>query len=74
MVEAAGGRVIAERHRTKPRWLIRRTPFAEAALRALDTRSGEGLVKLALEIALPAARLARLGEMVQYVIRRSEPA
>lgn len=83
MVEAAGGRIIAERHRTKPRWLIRslrhylreaRTPFAEIALRALDTRSGEGFVKLALEILLPAARLARLGEMVQYVIGRSESA
>lgn len=79
MVERAGGRVVAVRHRTKPRWLIRsarhwlgdrRAPAARGALAALDSRVGGGLAKLALEALLPAARRAGLGEMTQYVIRR----
>jgi hypothetical protein len=83
MVARAGGHVVAEPHRTKPRWLIRSarhwlgdraTPTTRATLAALDSRVGGGLTKLALEIALPVARYARFGEMVQYVIRRGEHA
>ena len=79
MVERAGGRVVGVRHRTKPRWLIRSvrhwlrdqpTPIARAAGAALDSRAGGGVAKLALEILLPAARRAGLGEMAQYLIRR----
>jgi SAM-dependent methyltransferase len=83
MVARAGGHVVAERHRTKPRWLIRSarhwlgdraTPTMRATLAALDSPVGGGLTKLALEIALPVARYAGFGEMVQYVIRRGEHA
>jgi SAM-dependent methyltransferase len=79
MVERAGGRVVDVRHRTKPRWLIRSArhwlrdrPGSSArwALAALDSRGGGGLVKLALEMTLPLARRAGLGEMTQFVIRR----
>lgn len=79
MVERAGGRVVDVRHRTKPRWLIRSgrhwlrdRPRASArwALAALDSRAGAGFVKLGLELALPLARRAGLGEMAQFVIRR----
>jgi 2-polyprenyl-3-methyl-5-hydroxy-6-metoxy-1,4-benzoquinol methylase len=79
MVERAGGHIVEVRHRTKPRWLIRSlrhwlrdqpTPLARAAGAALDSRVGGGVVKLGLEIVLPAARRAGFGEMAQYVIRR----
>jgi 2-polyprenyl-3-methyl-5-hydroxy-6-metoxy-1,4-benzoquinol methylase len=79
MVERAGGRVVATRHRTKSRWLIRsvrhwlrdqRPRAARAALAALDSRPGAELLKLGLDLVLPAVRRAGLGEMVQYVIRR----
>ena len=78
MVERAGGRVVEVRHRTKPRWLIRSARHwlrdrpghpARLARAALDSRAGGGLVKLALELSLPAARRAGLGEMAQFVIR-----
>lgn len=80
MVERAGGRVVAVRHRTKPRWLIRslrhwlrdrprRTP--RIALHAVDSTVGSALAKLVLEMLLPAARGAGFGEMTQYVIRHA---
>ena len=80
MVQRAGGRVVAVRHRTKPRWLIRSLRHwlrdqpgrtAHVALHAVDSTVGSMLTKLMLELVLPAARRAGLGEMTQYVIRRA---
>jgi hypothetical protein len=79
-VERCGGRVVEEWHWSKPRWIIRSARFwlaarsgagARAALAALDSRPGGGLVKLGLSIALKAAGPARRGEVVRYFIRHA---
>lgn len=78
LVERCGGRVVDEWHWSKPRWIIRSARFAlaaretapaRAALAALDSRVGGGLVKLVLEVALRAAGPARRGEVARYFIR-----
>jgi SAM-dependent methyltransferase len=83
LVERCGGRVVDEWHWSKPRWIIRSVRFwltarpgagARAALVALDSRLGGGLVKLGLEIALKAAGPARRGEVVRYFIRHAGEA
>jgi SAM-dependent methyltransferase len=80
LVERCGGRVVEEWHWSKPRWIIRSARFwlaarsgagARAALAALDSRPGGGLVKLGLSIALKAAGPARRGEVVRYFIRHA---
>jgi SAM-dependent methyltransferase len=80
LVERCGGRVVNEWHWSKPRWIIRSARFwlaarsgagARAALAALDSRPGGGLVKLGLSIALKAAGPARRGEVVRYFIRHA---
>lgn len=80
LVERCGGRVVDEWHWSKPRWIIRSARFAlaarpgapaRAALAALDSRLGGGLVKLALEIVLKAAGPARRGEVARYFIRHA---
>jgi SAM-dependent methyltransferase len=77
MVERAGGRVSAARHRTKPRYLIRSVrhaladrpgPLASLGLALVDSRLGRGAMKLVLEATLPLARHLRLGEAVRYTI------
>ena len=82
LVERCGGRIVDEWHWSKPRWIIRSVRFwlaarpgagARAALVALDSRLGGGLVKLGLEIALKAAGPARRGEVVRYFIRHAGP-
>jgi 2-polyprenyl-3-methyl-5-hydroxy-6-metoxy-1,4-benzoquinol methylase len=81
MVERAGGRVVGQRHWSKPRWITRsvrhwlgsrRSAGARAALAVLDSRLGGGAVKLVLEVALRPASLARAGEVARYFIRRRE--
>jgi len=81
MVERAGGRVVAARHRTKPRWLTRslrhwlrdrRGPASRLALAALDSRLGGGAAKLGLEVVLPVVRGLGFGEMTQYTLRRPD--
>lgn len=83
LVRRAGGRIVGIRHRTKPRWLVwslrqwlrdQPAPLARPALAALNSRTGGGLLKLALEVVLPLARRAGLGEMTQYMIRRGDDA
>jgi SAM-dependent methyltransferase len=77
MVERAGGRVVAARHRTKPRYLIRSLHHlfadgsgsaAAAGLAVVDSRLGKGALKLGLEVTLPLARGLGLGEAVRYSI------
>ena len=78
LVERCGGVVVDEWHWSKPRWIVRSVRFAlaargtapaRAALAALDSRIGGGLVKLAPEVGLRAAGPARRGEVARYVIR-----
>ena len=78
LVHRCGGVIVDEWHWSKPRWIIRSLRFwladrgtapARAALAALDSRVGGGLVKLVLEILLKAAGPARRGEVVRYFIR-----
>ena len=80
LVERCGGRVVDEWHWSKPRWIIRSVRFwlaaqstvpARAALAALDSRIGGGLVKLVLEVVLKAAGPARRGEVARYFIRHA---
>jgi SAM-dependent methyltransferase len=80
MVKRAGGRVVAARHRTKPRYLIRSLHHlfadgsgraAAAGLAVVDSRLGKGALKLGLEVALPLARGLGLGEAVRYSIVRA---
>src|SRR5205814_1352458 len=68
LVERCGGVVVDEWHWSKPRWIIRSARFAlaargtapaRAALAALDSRAGGGLVKLVLEVARLADGLRR---------------
>ena len=82
LIERCGGRIVDQWHWSKPRWIIRSVRFwlaarpgagARAALVALDSRLGGGLVKLGLEIALKAAGPARRGEVVRYFIRHAGP-
>lgn len=82
MVARAGGEVVATRHWSKPRWIVRSLRSwlgerdgiaARLALAGLDSRAGAGVVKLALEIVLKAAGPARRGEVARYVIRRAAP-
>jgi SAM-dependent methyltransferase len=81
MVERAGGRVVRETHRTKPRYWTRslrhllrdrRGAAAGAALAALEHPVGRGALKAALEALMPLGRALRRGEAVRYVIRRAE--
>ena len=80
LVERAGGRVERVQHRTKPRYLIRSLEnllagrpgaLARAGRAAIRSRAGRGAAKLALEVALPLARPARMGEVARYFIRRA---
>jgi SAM-dependent methyltransferase len=81
LVERCGGRIVEEWHWSKPRWIIRSVRFwlaaregapARAALAALDSRLGGGVVKLVLEVALKAAGPARRGEVTRYFIEHAE--
>jgi hypothetical protein len=83
LVERCGGRVVDEWHWSKPRWIIRSVRFwlaarqgfgARAALAALDSRLGGGLLKLGLEAVLKAAGPARRGEVVRYFVRHAGQA
>jgi Methyltransferase domain len=83
LVERCGGRVVDEWHRSTPRWIIRSVRFwlaarqgggARAALAALDSRLGGGLLKLGLEAVLNAAGPARCGEVVRYFVRHGGQA
>lgn len=80
MIERAGGRVVAARHRTKARYVTRslrhwlrdrRGARHRLALAALESRVGRGASKLALELLLPIGRGAGLGEAVRYFVRRA---
>ena len=77
MVERAGGRVVAVRHSSKPRYLIwslqhlfadRPGSAAAAGLAVVESRLGKGALKLGLEVTLPLARGLGLGEVVRYSI------
>ncbi len=79
MVERAGGRIVDAVHRTKPRYLIRSmrlacadgtSPIARGLGAVLASRAGRGVLKLALEIAMPVARPLGRGEAVRYFIRK----
>ncbi|MBI1734611.1 MAG: class I SAM-dependent methyltransferase [Candidatus Rokubacteria bacterium] len=83
MVERAGGRVVAEIHRTKPRYVLRSLRHVCAArggglASALDgvlaSRVGRAVTKGALELLMPLARPLRRGEAVRYVIARADAA
>ena len=80
MVERAGGRVVAARHSSKPRYLIwslhhlfadRSGRVAAAGRAVVDSRLGKGALKLGLEVTLPLARGLGLGEVVRYSIVRA---
>jgi 2-polyprenyl-3-methyl-5-hydroxy-6-metoxy-1,4-benzoquinol methylase len=81
MVERAGGRVAAIRHRTKPRYISRSLKAwlgdhdhlaSRLGRAAVSSRLGSGVLKLLLEIVMPAARPLGLGEAVRYVIVPAE--
>ena len=81
MVERAGGRVVAEWYWSKPRSVrrslehclgSRRSAAARAALAALRSRLGRGVVKLALEVGLRPSGIVRLGEVARYFIHRAD--
>jgi SAM-dependent methyltransferase len=83
MVNRAGGRIVDQWHWSKPRWITRsvrhalvahHSVAARAALAALDSRLGRGVVKLVLDVALRPAGPARRGEVVRYFIRHSSAA
>jgi len=80
MVERAGGRVVAARHSSKPRYLIWSLHHllvmgsgraAAAGLAVVESRLGRGALKLGLEVTLPLARRLGLGEVVRYSIVRA---
>ena len=81
MVQQAGGRVAAITHRTKPRYVSRslkawlgEQPGAVSRLSraVVSGRLGGGVLKLFLEVAMPAARLLRLGDAVRFTVVRAE--
>jgi hypothetical protein len=75
--------VVAVSHRTKPRYLIRslRHLLADRDGRAarlagalVESRTGGGALKLALELAMPLARPLGLGEAIRCVIHPADRA
>ena len=77
LVERAGGRVATVTHRTKPRyasrslkaWLSDRNHVGARLSRAVvSSRLGGGVLKILLEIVMPAARALRRGDAVRFVI------
>jgi SAM-dependent methyltransferase len=76
-VALAGGRVVWERQRAKPRhylWSLRhwlRDRGLEGLARASERAPVRGLLKLSLEIALPAVGRAGRGEVVRIGARQS---
>jgi SAM-dependent methyltransferase len=79
MVEKAGGAVLREVHRTKPRYFIRSLRHglrdgsgvgSRVGLALVTSRLGGGLLKLVLELLMPLARPLKRGEAVRYFIGR----
>jgi 2-polyprenyl-3-methyl-5-hydroxy-6-metoxy-1,4-benzoquinol methylase len=78
LAERAGGRVVATTHRTKPRYVLRSLRHlladrdgrgARLARALVESGPGAGVIKAALEVAMPLARPLRLGEAVRCVIQ-----
>jgi SAM-dependent methyltransferase len=75
VVERAGGRVIWCWHRAKPRYYLwslghwLRDRGRPGLARAAERRPVYGVLKLALELALPLARWARRGEVIRVGVR-----
>lgn len=76
-MRAAGGRVVWCWHQAKPRYylwslssLLRDHGWRGLAAVA-EWRPAYGVLKLALEVTLPLARLARRGEVIRIGVRRA---